>query len=193
MFQFQLAMKKLVPLALALVGTACLDNELEPTADGAAPSTYFAFARDFAPYKDWMTSETDVQDDHGGIVGKTTVYVSKMPDKQTHAFDVGSMLVKTMAPSGTDELTIHAMSKRGVGFNVSGAQGWEYFELLLNSDGSPFILWRGAAPPSGEMYQSLLTANDRSGQQLEGDCNSCHADGRDGMLGDDVLELLDSQ
>jgi hypothetical protein len=70
--------------------------------------------------------------------------------------------------------------------------GWEYFELLLDAKGVPFILWRGADPPTGEVYRSLLgTENLDRPMELDGNCNGCHMEGQDGVLGDDVLKLLD--
>jgi hypothetical protein len=174
----------------------CLDNKLEEDTSGGVGSkrVFIAQNSDFSHYADWTTSEENVMDDHGGVIGKTTVYFSEMPEETTHEFSVGAILVKTMQATGSQDLTIHAMTKRGSGFNPKGALGWEYFELLLNKAGLPNILWRGAAPPSGESYQVLLGAQSRSTDaQPEGDCNGCHTMGRDGMLGDSVLELLDAQ
>jgi hypothetical protein len=185
---------------LCAAGSAagCLDNELEPGDSGGVTGTRSFIAQNgaFAHYRDWTTSEENVMDDHGGVVGTTTVYFSEMPDEVTHMFPVGSILVKTMQATGAEELTIHAMTKRGRGYNPKGALGWEYFELLLNKAGLPNILWRGETPPTGESYQMLLGAANSAkanDAQSEGDCNGCHAMGRDGMLGDSVLELLDAQ
>jgi hypothetical protein len=100
-------------------------------------------------------------------------------------------LFKTTDVEGFDKPVIHAMAKRGSGFNASGALGWEYFELLLSKQGAPYILWRGAKPPAGEMYQMLLgSMNVERPMTNDGDCNGCHAKGDDGVLGDDVLQLL---
>jgi hypothetical protein len=80
------------------------------------------------------------------------------------------------------------MSKRGANFNPTGAAGWEYFELKLNNQGTPYILWRGDKPPTGEQYKLLLGASAMP--STEGDCNGCHSAGPDGILGDDLLPLL---
>jgi hypothetical protein len=185
-----------VTLALLIAGSGagCLDNKLEDTGDAGVKRVFIAQTHDFANYMDWTTSEQNVMDDHGGVIGTTTVYLSETPDKDTHEFPIGAILVKTMKPVDSDDMTIHAMSKRGSGFNAKGALGWEYFELLLSKTDVPYILWRGETPPSGEMYQVLLGANNRSsGATPEGDCNSCHASGQDGLLGDSVLGLLNAQ
>ena len=132
----------------------CLDNDVAPTeADGgtSAKSVFLAVQRDFSDFRDWMTYEKDVTDDHGGIVGTTTVYLNEMPPEGAEKFPVGTMLVKTMEPADGSRLTIHAMVKRGGTFNPMGAVGWEYFELALNKSDVPIILWRGDKPPNGEM------------------------------------------
>lgn len=177
---------KLLPLVLALCASACLDNKLEPGQEVAASGSFLAQQRDFAPYKDWMTFENDVTTDHGGVIGTTTVYLNELPENGQ--FPVGTITLKTSKAANSDDITVHAMAKRGKGFNTQGAAGWEYFELLLSKSGAPYILWRGEKPPSGEMYQALPGAKMASA--TEGNCNDCHADGKDGMLGDDLVNLL---
>lgn len=176
----------------ALTGlAACLDNKLEADETPVGVKKVFiAQTRDFAPYQDWMVFKHDVSTEHGGLVGTTTTYVSELPDTTTHTFPIGAILIKTIKTASSDSLTIHAMTKRGSGFNADGALGWEYFELQLTSKGTPIILWRGEAPPSGEMYQALLGASNTDQPTTEGKCNDCHANGKDGMLGDDIVGLL---
>jgi hypothetical protein len=176
----------LVTLALALFAGACLDNELEPGQEVAASDSFIAQQRDFAPYKDWMTFESNVTTDHGGVIGTNTVYLNEPPE--SGKFPVGAILVKITKQTSSTDVTVHAMAKRGKGFNTQGALGWEYFELLLNKSGVPYILWRGEKPPSGEMYQALPGAKMASA--TDGNCNDCHAGGKDGMLGDDLVNLL---
>jgi hypothetical protein len=177
--------------ALALSASACLDNELEPAAQTEVRSVFIPQTSDFAMYQDWMVFKRDVTTDHGGLVGTTTTYVSELPDATTHTFRVGAILIKTVKTASSDALTVHAMAKRGSGFNADGALGWEFFELLLNSKGVPYILWRGEQPPSGEQYQALLGASKTDRPETEGKCNDCHAGGKDGVLGDDIVGLLD--
>lgn len=170
----------------ALPCAACLDNELEPEA--GMKVVFIAQTGDFAPYREWMLFEHDVTADHGGLLGTTSVYVSELPDETTHKFAVGTILFKTMKTADSDALTIHAMSKRGGNFNPQGAAGWEYFELKLNKQGTPYILWRGEKPPSGEQYKLLLGGDTMP--TTEGNCNDCHAAGHDGVLGEDLVPLL---
>ena len=176
--------------ALALFASACLDNELEPTTEASVRRVFIAQTSDFAKYQDWMVFKHDVSTEHGGLVGTTTTYVSELPDATTHTFAIGAILIKTIKMASSDVLTIHAITKRGSGFNADGTLGWEFFELLLNSKGVPYILWRGEEPPSGEQYQALLGASKTDRPETEGKCNDCHAGGRDGMLGDDIVGLL---
>ena len=179
--------------AFVLLAGACLDNELEPSAGVGVKRVFIAQTRDFAPYQEWMVFKRDVTTEHGGLVGTTTKYVNELPDTTTHEFPIGAILVKTVKAQGSDALTIHAMAKRGSGYNADGARGWEYFELQLNGKGVPIIAWRGEQPPSGEQYQALLGASKTDQPATEGKCNDCHAAGKDGMLGDDIVELLDDR
>jgi hypothetical protein len=184
-------------LALALTSLGlcgCLDNKLaeDPASAVGEKRVFIAQQRDFGEYRDWMTYEKDVTDDHGGVVGTTTVYLNEMPEDGAEKFPVGTMLVKTMEPADASRLTIHAMVKRGSTFNAMGALGWEFFELALNKNQVPIILWRGADPPSGEMYQQLLSKNDIAPSTMdEASCNSCHANAHDGTF-DDIADLLTS-
>jgi hypothetical protein len=182
-------------MAMALVwlcagaSAGCLDNKLEDTAAVGERSEFIAQTEDFAPYKSWVLFEHDVLTDHSGLVGKTNVYVSELPDRETQKFPVGTLLLKTMQLTDSDTPTVHAMSKRGAGFNARGTSGWEFFELRLRkSSGLPYILWRGVAPPTGEQYKLIL--GGESMPASEGDCNSCHGTGLDGVLGDEIVPLL---
>jgi hypothetical protein len=173
-------------VVIVLWMSACLDNKLED--DTSAPATFIAQQGDFADYKTWMTFDNDVQDDHGGIIGTTTEYLNKLPEPGASEFDIGTMLVKIQQATDSDAMAIHAMSKRDPAYNPNGARGWEFFELVLDKNGAPYILWRGSKPPSGEMYQMLFGSSTQP--STEGNCNDCHASGKDGMLSPDIADLL---
>lgn len=166
--------------------SACLDNKLD-TDDVERTTEFIASTSDFAKYKDWMSFARDITSEHDGVLGTTTIYVRELPNAQK--FAIGSLIVKTMQANDTNELTIHAMSKRGGTFNSTGAVGWEYFELMLNKAGTPYILWRGEKPPTGEQYRLLLGSTNTS-TTTESDCNTCHDSGHDGVLGDDLNSLF---
>lgn len=161
----------------ALLACGCLDHELAPGEEGSgtrAGTTFLAQQRDFADYDDWMPFDTEVSDEHGGVVGTVTEYLNRLPDEGSEAFPVGTMIVKTVQPAKGEPPAIHAMAKRGGAFNKQGALGWEYFELKKSDTGTPVILWRGPRPPSGEQYRSLLRMNDLDDSRMEVDCNGCH-------------------
>jgi hypothetical protein len=147
---------------------ACLDNTPIP---GGEAESFVAMQVDFARYASWESFPVDTGDT-GHPEGDRIVYVNARPEDGATAFPVGTILVKTIAWSGG--LDVHAMVKRGGGFNPDGATGWEWFELVPADDGTPVIKWRGAEPPSGEIYQSLPGSTD-SGDAVTGDCNVCHA------------------
>jgi len=170
-------------LALLVLGScACLDNKLADETPSAR-KVYIATPTSFNNYADWMTF--DVPDGHGGTLGTTTVYLNDPPPDDAAEFPIGTILVKTMQPVGAP-LDIHAMVKRGAGFNPKGALGWEFFELALDRKTSePFILWRGQDPPTGEMYQALLSSKSLPAADMELQCNDCHAtaDAKDATFG----------
>ncbi|HEY2735802.1 MAG TPA: hypothetical protein VGI70_17515 [Polyangiales bacterium] len=176
---------------LALCLCACLDDKGAETGDaGAEPSSFLANQTDFAKYPTWKQYEQDAVDDHGGIVGKTTEYLNQMPPAGATAFPIGTIIVKTQEAQDTGMTTIHAMAKRGDGFNAGGTLNWEFFELALNTGGVPIIVWRGADPPTGEQYQVLLSKNNLSnGGMTEMKCNDCHEHGTDGTF-DDLAKLI---
>jgi hypothetical protein len=173
---------------IAGAASACLDNKLEEPEVVGERTEFIAQTQDFAHYSDWMLFEHDVVTEHSGLVGKTNVYVSKLPNSTTHKFPIGTLLLKTTQLADSDKPTIHAMSKRGAGYNQDGTAGWEFFELLLSKTGQPYIFWRGAAPPDGEQYKMMLGGETMP--STDGDCNSCHGAGQDGVLGDDIVPLL---
>jgi hypothetical protein len=184
---------RLAWLACAALSGACLDNKLDESEASESKAVFIAQNGDFLRYEDWTKVEHETKNEHGGVIGLTTIYVSEAPDLELGAFKIGTILFKSTKVDGYDKPTIHAMVKRGSRFNPQGLLGWEYFELILDKKGVPFILWRGADPPEGEAYRSILGAQDLSDRpmELDGNCNGCHMEGQDGVLGEDVLKLLD--
>jgi hypothetical protein len=174
----------------ALGGSACLDDKLAEMPDGGQPTAFLAQTEDFTHYEDWMSFNED--DAHGDGSGTTTVYLNKLPPKGATSFPVGTIVVKTMQATDGSMFSIHAMAKRGNGFNSAGARGWEFFELALNPKGVPFYLWRGVNPPTGEQYRAILSKNNVQASTPELKCNDCHASSsfRDGTSGH-LAELID--
>jgi hypothetical protein len=148
-----------------------LDHELP------VDNTEFVASRDdFADFQSWPSVVVGTQP---GLapheVSERRVYLNFAPPDDATAFPPGTIIVKTgsgeEATGGVGD-EIHAMVKRGAGFNADGALGWEWFEIALDNNGEPLLVWRGAEPPAGENYGCPV------GQVCEtaASCNSCHAD-----------------
>jgi hypothetical protein len=154
------------------------------------PDAFIAQTEDFLGYEDWTSFNED--DKHGDGSGTTTVYLNKMPPTGATSFPVRTIVVKTMQATDGSMFSIHAMAKRGNGFNSAGARGWEFFELAKTSKGVPFYLWRGVNPPTGEQYRAILSKNNVEASTPELKCNDCHASSsfRDGTSGQ-LAELID--
>lgn len=153
-------------LLLGLWG--CLDHELAPESE----DTFIALQRDFAPFLDWpevMVGETPITPD-GHLTGPRYAFLNEKPASGGTSFPVGTIIVKTAQTGNPIQWEIHAMVKRGGGFNVDGAVGWEWFDLALTEELEPVIRWRGPTPPDGESYGGQIAEED----SVMGDCNTCH-------------------
>lgn len=154
---------------ILLLAAGCLDNTPIP---GGDVGTFIALQSDFAGFSQWSATPVS-SEDTGHVSGARTVYVNQAPPAGSTTFPVGTILVKTIEwEGGTD---IHAMAKRGAGFNTDGANGWEWFELMYASDGTPVIRWRGDVPPTDEEYGQLPGAESDTSDTITGDCNVCHS------------------
>jgi hypothetical protein len=97
-----------------------------------------------------------------------TVYWKSSPPHGATQFPVGTTILKETTEADAGARTVFAMVKRTTdvgGYNVDGAQGWEWFSLEDNGDCTATILWRGPQAPTLTTYSDLLV----------GDCNGCHA------------------
>jgi hypothetical protein len=157
-------------LSFALTLTGCLDHTLPPTEAGEIQGPFIAFQRDFLGFERWQAFAIDA-DAHLADARDRTLYLSQRPSAGAKVFPVGTIIVKVLGADGPPEdQIIHAMAKRGAGFNPTGAVGWEWFELRQDSEtNTPVILWRGERPPDGEGY-----ALPGGVEVTESDCNDCH-------------------
>jgi hypothetical protein len=174
---------------LALLAAGCLDHRLEPgdtEASGSAAKVFIAQQRDFADFEDWTAFETVKNGEHGGAKGMITEYLSELPEPDSDAFPVGTMIAKTVETDAGLAPEIHAMVKRGGTFNPRGAVDWEFFELQKNDKGTPVIIWRGTQPPNGEHYKNLLNPD---ANVMEADCNACHSVSHNDAVLSDALSL----
>jgi hypothetical protein len=168
-----------------LVG--CLDHELAGDDGSGGRDVFIALQRDFSDFRDWMRFPLRTAVMHAGISGPVAAYLNELPPEDAREFPIGTFEVKTVEIDPATEWTIHAMYKRGGGFNAQGALGWEYVDLAINDDDVPVIMWRGERPPSDHGYESLLGGG--VDPALEVDCNSCHAGGDDAAILSDELRL----
>jgi hypothetical protein len=163
----------LVTVVLASCGApspvSTLGDGVPASAFGAA-GEFVAYAPSFAGYHAW--SHIDVTNDAGagGAAHLDTAlveYINRAAPPENVPFPVGTLIVKQGRVDGLSTGQAFAMAKRGGDYNSAGASGWEWFELQSVSDAGDEveILWRGVAPPTGQMYSG----------KVNGDCNHCHA------------------
>ncbi|MCB9592149.1 MAG: hypothetical protein H6719_05400 [Sandaracinaceae bacterium] len=137
-------------------------------ASDVPPDVFIAFGEDFEDYPTWTSFDRGVDPIPPSHEAASFLYVDPMPPSGSPEFPVGTRIVREQRvgedPAGW---VLHAMVKRGGGFNADGAPGWEFFGLALADDGRPFIAWRGTGPADGDGY----TAPD-GGEVLS--CNQCH-------------------
>ena len=168
---------RLLVLVAAAAPAACAARDDSTTDAGAQ---FVAFPSDFSAYESWESFDlggalSDAQADpdagDGGCVAHDpnaprVAFLNERPAPGASQFPVGTMLVKEIHRGQTRaDWQVFAMVKRGGGFNPSACTGWEWFELDVTA--TPAIIWRGAAPPTGEGYAACGV-----------DCNGCHAGGQ---------------
>ena len=136
---------------------------------GASEDAFMAFTGTFATFRSWPSapSTADGAPVTPHTTGPMTVFINQRPKSGSHEFPVGTIIVKETDGGDPTARTVFAMVKRGGGFNADGARDWEWFELQnLANDGGVRILWRGVAPPAGEVYPGSTS----------GGCNGCHGE-----------------
>jgi hypothetical protein len=163
-----LALGRPLRLVLPLLAGGCgTPGEPRPDAGGE----FIAIAADFRDFRSWERIDIDATAAPAGMTGEeAAVYASRRAPAGSTRFEPGTMLVKTIETGAPTDWTIHAMVKRGGAYNVRGAIGWEFFELRLEPDGTPVVLWRGEGPSAGHGYGRELA----DGGVLELVCNDCH-------------------
>lgn len=158
--------------ACAALSTAgCLDDDLPVEQPGGA--SFIALQRDFQEFRGWerfAVGETPVPPGHPSA-GRRFAYLSARPPAGATSFPVGTIIVKAVEEGAPQEWVLHAMVKRGGGFNAGGASGWEWFDLEIDAAENALVIWRGYEPPDGQGYGGEAADNTA-------DCNSCHAAGQ---------------
>lgn len=161
-----------VKAMLTDMGLVCLAAIL---ALGCAPEPeplrepFVAIEADFQGFRDWPSFKLPpaslVPDSHAS--GVRRLYASAMPAEPGGPFPVGTILVKAVETDDPATWQLHAMAKRGGGYNDAGARGWEFFDLAIDAAGAVTIRWRGEGPPPG----AAGYPGDGTG---DGQCNGCH-------------------
>ncbi len=171
-------------VALATLSACAAAREAKAPTRAEPPSVFLAMLDDLASYPKWRRFDRGVDRVPPTHDGLTFIHVDPMPAPGATEFAVGTRIVRVEQRDDAP-WELHAMVKRGGGFNEAGAAGWEFFELTLDGDGRASMLWRGLGPPSGDGYRAP------EGGALLG-CNHCHAAAtwNDSVLSD-PLQLAD--
>ncbi|MEM9066862.1 MAG: hypothetical protein AAGE52_00110 [Myxococcota bacterium] len=156
-----------VAWALAVSAFACTKDQSAPV----VRDPFIAMQADFADLLRWPRWEVpDIGSTHGHQRGSPSyIYVHGEIPVWGEPMPIGTILAKSVQVGEPTEWEIHAMVKRGGDFNVDGCAQWEWFDLRLNEDQVPEIIWRGegnAANPGGY------------GRRPDGtpiSCNECHS------------------
>jgi len=165
-------MNQLARIALALVLLGCADapgGSLSKTIT-AKVGPRVAFARDFAGFRMWRRyalPEHTLTEGHESSP-RRFVYVDRLLPADDSPAPLGTAIVKTIEEGPPEQWEIHAMVKRGDGYNAEGCVDWEFFNLELDDAGAVSIAWRGRGDDA-----SAYT--DAEGNQRS--CNSCHVYG----------------
>ena len=165
---------KFALLCISLCIHGCLSADA-PDQQSFAPTVHIALENEFADFLTWQSFEVGDEPLPAHGVGPRVAYVNRLPPSGAKHFPVGTIIVKTMQqvaghPNGAQ---VHAMVKRGQNFNLDGALGWEWFELIDRNAGigAPRwgIDWRGEEPRTGATYTCIVD----TGAPIP-DCNGCH-------------------
>ena len=168
----RMPMWKLYPL-LALAA-ACTENSSGPG------EIFIAEESDFAPFQSWTSFTLPGNDPLSSLVyplGARQAFLNQRPPHGAREYPVGTLIVKAVQQ---DDIPQHwelfARAKRGGNFNPAGAVNWEFFLLIIDTDGTVRIASRGIAPQDdghGDM-SGIMSAGYFNGQGIIAPCNVCH-------------------
>jgi hypothetical protein len=181
-------------LALAAFAPACGSSGPDSSPDGGDGNgpdciPFVAFASDFANYQSWTHFHLDAEKNpfplapagdampdlvHTG--GTRDVYINlgqpgvpACVTQNATEFPIGTIIIKVMSQTGQTVKGVFAQVKRGCGYNLGGADNWEWFDLITDQNGldagePPQIIWEGETPPANQSYGGDPT-----------ECNTCHS------------------
>lgn len=148
--------------ALAVLVMACGPAPVTPPPE----ESFIAFEADFTGYRTWEPFPLDgTAQAPAHLAGHRVVYLKKRPPAGATGWPVGTIIVKEFTQAALVDRQVFAMVKRGGSYNLTGATGWEWWELKNSDEQTAKKTWRGVGPPSGENY----------GGDPTGGCNVCHS------------------
>ncbi|MCZ7685876.1 MAG: hypothetical protein M5U28_46805 [Sandaracinaceae bacterium] len=134
-----IAVSRIVVMVVRTVGLAALlalagcggDAEEVEAPVLEEPAVHVAFARDFERFERWTTFDRGRDPVPPSHIGPSLIYVTPPPPEGAEAFPVGTRIVR-VERIGEDPAAweVHAMVKRGGGFNQDGAAGWGVLRAL---------------------------------------------------------------
>lgn len=126
-----------------------------------------ALAADFEGFQSWRRvalPEHSITEGHLSSEERY-LYIDREAPELPEAFPTGTIVVKTIEIGPPEEWEIHAMVKRGDGYNAHGSVGWEFFDLRFDARERLSIAWRGL----GDEATAYI---DPTGQVRA--CSECH-------------------
>lgn len=129
---------------------------------------FIAVVSDFEGFEEWPSFELPPESLTAAHPdGTRRLYYSNVPNGPDEGFPIGTILVKATHDGEPVDWEIHAMVKRGDGYNAEGSREWEFLDLHYQDDGALIVRWRGEGPPPGMGYPGEGVG--------DGQCNACHA------------------
>lgn len=127
-----------------------------------------AFGRDFEGFTGWRAYALDPEPITEGHLSSANrwLYIDREPPPPGEPFELGTVVVKAVEDGPPSAWVVHAMVKRGEGYNPDGCVDWEFFDLHLDDDQNVAIGWRGTGDDAAA-YIDPLSGEARA-------CNSCH-------------------
>ena len=158
------AVRWAAPALVSLLAAGC-------AMEGAPAGPRIAFAEDFAGFLGWESYRLPADTLTDGHLSSPNrfVYVDRPIPDMPEPFPLGTIVVKTLEEGPRQDWEIHAMVKRGGGYNAHGSEGWEFFALAFDEDDELFVTWRGTGDDD-VAYIDPITGEAQA-------CNSCHVIG----------------
>lgn len=95
------------------------------TCSAPAPTEFVATEADFVQFDTWERFDRGPR----GFLpshpdGETYVYLNRRPPAEATTYPIGTIIVRVTVAGPSTGWEVHAMVKRGGGYNAAGAAGW---------------------------------------------------------------------